>query len=110
MVFVHFFDLLLSYFLSPFLRCMPVVFFPPEHDANSRRDGDVNVGGTSSSRNSAGVLLEHVMDLLDRPLYTMSGPDLEELLQLIEVLVAPLENLKEEVKVSSYTVEMNIIS
>lgn len=35
------------------------------------------------------------MDLLDRPLYTMSGPDLDELLQLIEVLVAPLANLKE---------------
>lgn len=35
------------------------------------------------------------MDLLDRPLYTMSGPDLDELLQLIEVLVAPLANLKQ---------------
>lgn len=35
------------------------------------------------------------MDLLDRPLYTMSGPDLNELLQLIEVLVQPLSNLKE---------------
>lgn len=45
------------------------------------------------------------MDLMDRPLYKMSGPDLEELLQLIEVLVAPLENLKEEAKVSSYILE-----
>lgn len=35
------------------------------------------------------------MDLLDRPLYTMSGPDLNELLQVIEVLVSPLSNLKE---------------
>lgn len=42
-----------------------------------------------------GVLLEQLMDLLDRPLYTMSGPDLDELLQLIEVLVAPLANLKQ---------------
>ncbi|CAN0026803.1 unnamed protein product, partial [Discosporangium mesarthrocarpum] len=41
-----------------------------------------------------GVLLEQLIDLLGRPLYTMSGPNLDELLQLIEVLVSPLANLK----------------
>lgn len=49
----------------------------------------------AASSGSEGVLLEQLMDLLDRPLYTMSGPDLDELLQLIEVLVAPLANLNE---------------
>ncbi|CAN0174239.1 unnamed protein product, partial [Ectocarpus fasciculatus] len=52
-------------------------------------------GGGAAAVRPDGVLLEQLMDLLDRPLYTMSGPDLDELLQLIEVLVAPLANLKE---------------
>lgn len=48
-----------------------------------------------NSSSTGGVLLEQLMDLLARPLYTMSGPDLDELLQLIDVLVAPLVNLKD---------------
>lgn len=52
-------------------------------------------GSSSGSKGGEGVLLEQLMDLLGRPLYTMSGPDLDDLLQLIEVLVAPLANLKE---------------
>lgn len=49
----------------------------------------------AASGSAHGVLLEQLMDLLDRPLYTMSGPDLNELLQLIDVLVQPLANIKE---------------
>ena len=67
---------------------------PDDHrHPNARR-------GVETEGASAGVLLEQLMDLLDRPLYTMSGPDLEELLQLIEVLVAPLEDLKLDEKVT----------
>ncbi|CBJ34156.1 hypothetical protein Esi_1133_0001 [Ectocarpus siliculosus] len=51
--------------------------------------GDDSGAGAASGAAAAavrpdGVLLEQLMDLLDRPLYTMSGPDLDELLQLIE--------------------------
>lgn len=70
---------------------------PPDPPTNKYPD-DAGAGAASGGAAAVrpdGVLLEQLMDLLDRPLYTMSGPDLDELLQLIEVLVAPLANLKE---------------
>lgn len=58
---------------------------------------DAVSAGTGQAKGDAarGVLLEQLVDLLDRPLYTMSGPNLDDLLQLIEVLVTPLAHLKE---------------
>lgn len=64
----------------------PVSSYYPAADDNA---------GAAAGGSADGVLLEQLMDLLDRPLYTMSGPDLDELLQVIEVLVAPLANLKQ---------------
>lgn len=85
--------------------CYPIVSSPiPCHvtddgvtpDDSVAGAGGSGVGGAGGTPPSGGVLLEQLMDLLDRPLYTMSGPDLDDLLQLIEVLVAPLANLKEK--------------
>ena len=43
----------------------------------------------------AGVLLEQLLGLLGRPLYTMSSVNLDQLLQLLGVLVQPLYDLPE---------------
>ena len=69
---------------------------PPPDDGASGSGGAGEAGSGGGGPPPGGVLLEQLMDLLDRPLYTMSGPDLDDLLQLIEVLVAPLANLKEK--------------
>jgi HECT-domain (ubiquitin-transferase) len=42
------------------------------------------------------VLLEQLLALLERPLYTMSSVNLDQLLQLLEVLVLPLNDIPEK--------------
>lgn len=80
---------LLFFNLGP--RVPRISSFVPDDTAGG---GQSNSTSNSNSSSTGGVLLEQLMDLLARPLYTMSGPDLDELLQLIDVLVAPLVNLK----------------
>jgi HECT-domain (ubiquitin-transferase) len=65
-------------------------------DTDDSTTAAATAAAAAAATKQKAVLLEQLLALLERPLYTMSSVNLDQLLQLLEVLVAPLNDIPEK--------------